>query len=212
MKIALIGAGNVGTVLGKGLSDLGHEVIYGLRNPEDTKYDGLKDFASLKSVAEATQEAELIFLATPWSQTKNAIDAMQGNYKGKILIDCTNPLKDDLSGLTHGFDTSGGEEVAKWASGARVVKAFNTTGTSNMAAPEFDSRKSLMLIASDDDEARLFVKNLADELGFDSYEFGDLSSARYMEPFAYVWISLAFKQGLGADFAFTINKKELAHQ
>ena len=171
MKIALIGAGNVGRVLGKGLSHIDHEIIYGLRNPDDSKYDELKDYAELKSVADAAKGAEIIILATPWSQTKNAIDAMAENYRGKILIDCTNPLKDDLSGLTHGFDASGGEEVAKWAKGARVVKAFNTTGTSNMANPEFNSRKSMMLIASNDKEARLFVKSLSDDLGFDSYEF-----------------------------------------
>ena len=45
------------------------------------------------------------------------------NLSGKTVIDCTNPLKADLSGLDIGHTTSAGERVAGWARGAKVFKA-----------------------------------------------------------------------------------------
>ena len=56
-----------------------------------------------------------------------------GDLGGKIVFDCTNPLAPQLSGLTHGHDTSGGEQVAAWAPGARVVKVFNIIGAAGAA-------------------------------------------------------------------------------
>lgn len=73
-------------------------------------------------------------LAIPWSATESALREA-GNLEGKIVVDCTNPLKPDLSGLTHGHGDSGGEQVARWAPGSRVGKAFNSTGFNIMQQP-----------------------------------------------------------------------------
>ena len=210
MNIAIIGAGNVGSTLGKGWSKKGHNVIYGIRNIDDEKYRHLKDHAKLASPENAAKDSEIIVLATPWSATEQAIISLEKNYEGKILVDCTNPLKPDLSGLTLTGNTSGGEQVAQWAKGASVVKAFNTTGFNIMAAPEIHGKKTAMLVASDNDEARKTIATLAEELDFDAVEFGGLASARLMEPYALVWITLAYKHGLGREFGFAIHKKEIA--
>jgi predicted dinucleotide-binding enzyme len=61
------------------------------------------------------------------------------------LLDCTNPLKPDLSGLTVGYTVSGAEQVAACAPGARVVTIFNTTGFPNMANPEYREGRSMRL-------------------------------------------------------------------
>jgi len=82
-------------------------------------------------VAGAAAFGEVILLATPWSGTEQALRSA-GNLSGKIVLDATNPLKADLSGLALGHTTSGGEQVAAWAAGAKVVKIFNTTGFGNM--------------------------------------------------------------------------------
>ena len=123
-------------------------------------------------------------------------------------MDCTNPLKSDLSSLLIGHTTSAGEEVAKWAPGARVVKAFNTTGAPNMTNPKFGGARAAMFIAGDDAPAKATVKQLGEDVGFEMIDVGALAQARLLEPLAMLWIHLAFKQGLGRDFAFGLLRRQ----
>src|SRR5881397_2459726 len=111
MNIAIIGAGNVGTALGSGWGKEGHQISYGVRNPRDDKLKPLKSAqpnAKIATNREAAQTADVVVLCTPWAGTEAAIHDC-GNLKDKIVIDCTNPLKPDVSGLDRGFSTSGGE-------------------------------------------------------------------------------------------------------
>ena len=145
----------------------------------------------------------MVVLTTPWNATQAAIQNA-GNLSGKILVDCTNPLKPDLSGLTIGLDASAAEQIASWARGARVVKCFNTTGAENMTSPRFGADLAVMFIAGDDDAAKAIVVKLGDELGFEMVDAGALSIARLLEPVAMLWIHLAYRRGLGRDFAFKL--------
>ena len=213
MNIGIIGAGNVGGTLGKAWATAGHKIKFGVRNPADQKVSALvKDCgssASAGSIKEAAAYAEVIVLTTPWDGAKNAIDAA-GNLAGKILIDCTNPVPlgaNLMEGLTIGHTTSAGEEVAKWAKGAKVVKAFNTTGAGNMAKPSYGADKSVMFVAGDDAQAKRTVMQLSNELGFETIDAGPLRQARLLEPLAMLWISLAYAQGLGPNFAFKLLRR-----
>jgi predicted dinucleotide-binding enzyme len=123
------------------------------------------------------------------------------------LLDCTNPLKADLSGLTVGHTASGAEQVAAWAPGAHVVKIFNTTGFPNMANPEYPEDRSMMLYCGDDGQAKRVAAQLAAELGFDAHDVGPLTEARLLEPLALVWIHLALQQNMGTDFAFRLMRR-----
>src|SRR5438105_1621758 len=138
MNIGIIGAGNVGGTLGKRWAQGGHRVRFGVRNASDPKLDSLLAEAGPSAMAgtirDAAASAEVVALTVPWSAAQDALKAA-GDLSGKILLDVTNPMKPDLSGLEIGFTTSAGEQVAAWAAGARVVKIFNTTGYSNMANP-----------------------------------------------------------------------------
>ena len=145
----------------------------------------------------------MVVLTTPWNATQAAIQNA-GNLSGKILVDCTNPLKPDLSGLIIGLDASAAKQIASWARGARVVKCFNTTGAENMTSPRFGADLAVMFIAGDDDAAKAIVVKLGDELGFEMVDAGALSIARLLEPVAMLWIHLAYRRGLGRDFAFKL--------
>lgn len=103
----------------------------------------------------------------------------------------------DLSGLALGTTTSAGEQVAGWARGAEVVKTFNTVGSNIMANPAFGQEKPVLFFCWDDAGAKGKVKQLADELGFEAVDAGPLIQARLLEPFALLWISLAFEAALG---------------
>jgi 8-hydroxy-5-deazaflavin:NADPH oxidoreductase len=210
MKIAILGAGNVGGALGKIWAAKGHSIFFGVPDPNSEKMHALVSSmganARAGSVAEAAASAEAVVLATPWPVAEDAIRAA-GNLSGKIVIDCTNPLEPDLSGLVVGHTTSAGEEVAKWAKGARVVKAFNTTGAGNMANTHYDSARPTMCICGDDAAAKASVAKLAEDLGFEAVDAGPLKNARLLEPFAMLWIYLAVKQGLGPNIAFKLLRR-----
>jgi 8-hydroxy-5-deazaflavin:NADPH oxidoreductase len=85
-----------------------------------------------------------------------------GNLSGKIVIDCTNPLKPDLSGLAIGHTTSAAEQVASWAKGARVVKCFNTTSANNMANPNYGNDRPVMFLCGGDADAKSPVNKLGE--------------------------------------------------
>ncbi|MGH9731531.1 MAG: NADPH-dependent F420 reductase [Candidatus Acidiferrales bacterium] len=210
MKIAIIGAGNVGGALGKGWAAKGHSVYFGVPQPQNEKMRALLKSmganARAGSVQEAAANAEVVVLATQWNAAQNAI-AAAGNLTGKIVIDCMNPLAPDLSGLVLGHTTSAAEQVAAWAKGARVVKAFNTTGAGNMADSRYASGKPVMCIAGDDPAAKKAVASLAKDLGFEPIDAGPLKNARLLEPFAMLWIYLAVKQGLGPNIAFQLLRR-----
>jgi len=207
MNLAIIGSGNVGSTLGRRWAATGHTVVFGSRKPADPK--AIADASAIKcriaSVRDAASAAEVVVLATPWQAVKDAL-AAAGNLAGKVLLDCTNPLTADFTQLEIGHTTSGGEEVAKLAPGARVVKIFNTTGAGNMANPDYGGKPATMLFAGDDPTAKSIAATLAKELGFDPIDFGPLANSRLLEPLALVWIKLAFS-GLGFDFALNVMRR-----
>jgi hypothetical protein len=207
MKIAIIGAGHVAGSLAKQWAGQGHDIVFGVRDPKNPKVHDLLDsigaHARAEDVAEAAAVGEVVVLATPWSAAQDAIRAA-GDISGKILIDCTNPLLPDVSGLSIGRTTSAAEEIAGWASGARVVKAFNTIGAERMLHPQFGSQAASLFICGDDEMAKSVVAGLAEEIGFDVIDAGPLTVARLLEPLAMLWIHLAYKQGLGPNIAFKL--------
>ena len=210
MKIAIIGAGSVGGTLGRGWAAAGHEIKFGVRDAAKVEVVKLvKEIGSragADGIALAAAFGEVVVLATPWEAAQAAIQSA-GNLSGKVLIDCTNPLQPGLAGLSLGHTTSAGEEVSKWATGARVVKAFNTTGAPNMANPRFGGSPAVMFMAGDDLPAKTTVQKLGEDLGFEMVDAGGLAQARLLEPMAMLWIHLAFKQGLGRDFAFGLLRR-----
>ena len=66
MKIAVIGMGKVGSVLGRRWAAVGHEIIFGVRKPDnpDKQAQARAAGASLASVRQAAG-AEVVLLAVP---------------------------------------------------------------------------------------------------------------------------------------------------
>ncbi|MDB5313031.1 MAG: oxidoreductase, coenzyme F420-dependent [Gemmataceae bacterium] len=207
MNIAVIGMGNVGGTLGKRWAANGHAVTFGSRRPADPKprAEAAASKCGIDTIAGAAAGAAVVVLATPWPAVRAAL-AAAGDLTGKVLLDCTNPLTPDFSRLELGHTTSGGEEVAKLAPGARVVKICNTTGANNMENPDYAGAPATMLYAGDDPAAKATAAALAKELGFDPIDFGPLAGAQLLEPLALVWITLAFNR-LGRDFVLNVGRR-----
>jgi hypothetical protein len=208
MSVAIIGAGAVGQALAQALVRAGEEVVFGV--PDPGKYraqvDRLGERARIGTVAEAVAASEVVILAVPYAAAESVARSVP-DWQGKVLVDVTNPLAPNLEGLTLGTTTSGAEAIAAAACGARVVKAFNTTGAENLADSHYPDGKPWMPVCGDDAQARARVLALATRIGFDAVDLGELKAARYLEPLALTWIHLAIRQGYGRHFAFGLLRR-----
>jgi predicted dinucleotide-binding enzyme len=195
MKVGIIGSGVVGQTLGARLTELGHEVRLGSRNPaklsEWARETG--GGASAGTFEEVAAHGELVFVATLWEGTRNALELAGHSLAGKVVVDVTNPL--DFSGgvppaLAVGHDESGSELIQGWLPGARVVKALNIVGAQIMVDPVGVTGDSpTMLIAGDDDVAKRMVTDVLESFGWsDIVDLGGLELARYLEPLAMIWV------------------------
>lgn len=201
MKIGIIGAGRVGSTLGRRWAGCGHEIVYGVRNPEDSKHNALTDHAQVVSSPEAAQAGEIVVLSVHWGAAQAAVDSIKVGLDGKILVDCTNPVGANLGG------SSAAEQIQAWAPESTVVKSFNQIGSNIMADPVLDGRKAILFVASDSADACTTVEGLATELDFEVVAMPSLSYARQLEAFAMMWISMSFKLGYGREFAFSMIKR-----
>jgi 8-hydroxy-5-deazaflavin:NADPH oxidoreductase len=210
MKIGILGTGNVGSALGQRWAAKGHRVLYGSRDPQSEKMRELVltsgANARAATIRGAVEDSDVVVLATPWDVTGQVVQSI-AQWNGKIVVDTTNPLNPGLQGLALGYNTSAAEEIARWAPGARVVKAFNTTGANNMTDPHYGGEAASMFVCGDDAAAKAVVLDLAHELGFDAVDVGALDMARQLEPLALLWIKLAYVQGLGRNIAFKLLKR-----
>jgi len=207
MKIAIVGAGKVGSALGTGWARAGHQITFGVRDRSKAELQALcrRIDAEATTGAEAAKVAEIVVLALPWTSAEAAVQAL-GDLSGRIVMDCMNPLvfKDGALGLDRGFSTSGAEVVQGWLPGARIVKAFNQVGAELMTEGARFASPPVMFLAGDDTAAKQTIAGLVTELRFEPFDAGDLTKSRLLEPLAMVWINQALFRGLGRNWAFGV--------
>jgi len=204
-KIAIIGAGEVGTNLAKALAEKGHQILFGVRNAGSDKARAalaeLRDKAVATNIADAIVYGDLIVLAVTWPDAAEIVREIAGQLKGKIVIDATN-----VFGEAAHTGRSAAEMLADLAPGAQFVKCFNTIGAEHYLDPEFNGKPATMFLCGDDEEAKTFVGWLVSELGFDLVDAGPLSNAEALEGMARLWVYLS-RSGMGRDFAFRLVRK-----
>jgi predicted dinucleotide-binding enzyme len=204
MRIAIIGTGQVGSAIARGLKGKGHAIVMGVRDPQAARAIALAADvdAGLAIPRDAAASADIVILALPWAAAEEAAGAL-GDLAGKIVIDCMNPLGmvDGALGLTIGHVTSGGELVQGWLSSARVVKTLNQVGAEMMADNSGLAHRPVMFMAGNDQAAKADVATLLVDLGFEPLDAGDITRSRLLEPFAMVWINQALLRGKGRQWA-----------
>jgi 8-hydroxy-5-deazaflavin:NADPH oxidoreductase len=208
VQLAIIGAGNVGNALATGWLRAGHSITFGVRNPGAMQSAGIAG-AQYADVTAVAQGASVIALAVPWSAVPEVL-AAAGDLRGKVLVDCTNPLTMGANGLELeiGHRTSGGEEVAALAPDAAVFKTLNQTGFDNMMqAGSFAPVRAAMFVAGDDAAQKPVVMGLVSDLGFEAIDAGPLRIARLLEPMAMLWIHMALNHGMPVTQAFAVARR-----
>lgn len=211
MKIAFIGYGNVGAPLASHLQRLGHEVILAANDvSSESVQRALARNGGLRVTTpkEAVSAAEVVFLATPFQANAAALQAVGDELKGKILVDCTNPVG---PGLSHGLNNeqSGSEMVQKLAPESKVVKAFTIYGFENFennAYPAYNV-KPMMLYCGQDAAARTTVGELIAQLGWEPVDVGGLEQALHLEHMTLLWIRMVRVNGYSPHMVWAMLKR-----
>ena len=204
MRIAILGAGNVGGGLAGAAAKAGHDVIVSASTPASAQETAAKAGATAaRSNAEAVNGADVVFLAVPGSLVADVTRELADALDGKVVVDATNPLNAAYTDLTTS-GTSSAELLQAQLPGARVVKALNTVFAARYANPSENGRPLDALIASNDDDAKATVAELVESIGFHALDAGSLRMARTLEEMAFLNISLNAGNGWSWQSAFTL--------
>jgi 8-hydroxy-5-deazaflavin:NADPH oxidoreductase len=210
MNVTIIGAGNMGLGIGTRLVAGGHSVTFVDANPETAEKTAAEvKAAAPKGVRVSTAnlgEAELgdVVVLAVWYGTNIEIAKQLGTkLAGKVVVDIANPLNASFDGLATAPDSSSAEDLAKAiASGAKVVKAFNTTYAGTLIAGQVGGQPLDVFIAGDDEDAKNKVAELVKDGGMRPIDTGPLSRARQIE--AMQFLHIVTQGTLGTNWGSTI--------
>jgi NADPH-dependent F420 reductase len=190
MKLAIIGAGNVGGGLAAAAVKAGHDVTLSARNEEAlAKVASDIGARAATSAADAVNGAEVVVLAVPHGAVASIVAELGDALAGKTIVDATNPLNDSYSDLTTS-GVSAAEALQQQVPTASVIKAFNTIFASRHANPTEGGTPLDAFVAGDDAAAKDKVGELAESLGYSVIDAGSLRMARSLEEMAFLNISL----------------------
>ncbi|MGI5125189.1 NADPH-dependent F420 reductase [Pseudonocardia sp. CA-107938] len=198
MKIGIIGAGMMASVLAARWTTAGHEVMIGARDVGRAKALATRlgpdvPSGTLREAAVYGDAALLAIWPTGVIPALLEAGAADGTLAGRTLIDCNNPVETGSFTLTTG-DISLAEQIARLAPGSRVVKAFNQCHADvwAMEPPRFDDRSLVVPIAGDDPAGKDVVSELVRDIGGEPRDIGPLHRARHLEAMAAVVIGLLY--------------------
>jgi len=188
-KIGIIGDGNVGSALARGLQRAGYEV----------RAVG-KDKSAIR---ETVSWGEVVLLAVPFGAIDDVVQTTGEGLAGKTVVDVTNALDPSMN-LAVGFTTSGAEELQKKLPRSSVVKAFNTVFAQHMDSGKLEDQPLTAFVAGDDADARKTVLEIARGIGFDAVDAGPLRNARLLEPLGFLNIQFGYVLGMGPQIGFKL--------
>jgi predicted dinucleotide-binding enzyme len=188
MKIGIIGAGMIGSTVGKLWVDAGHEVFFASRHPEELKplVAKLGKRASAGTPAEAARFGEVIMLTVPLAAVPDLARDVASSLKGKVVLDTGNAYEKrdgDVARKASAHPQGSAGWAASMFPGARWVKAFNTVYFKTLDKEAHrDGDKVGIPLASDDRAALDIAAQLVRDAGFDPVVVGPLARGKEFEP------------------------------
>lgn len=192
MKIAIIGAGNVGRAIAGSSVKAGHEVVVSAHDPKHSRAVASATGAQVAvSNAAAVDGADLVVLAVPFGAVDAIATELGSALDGKTVIDVTNRPTPD----TTGAGVSAAEEIQARIPNAHVIKALNTALAARQSEPIIDGSQLDGYVAGDDAAAKASVLEFVRSIGFRPIDAGPLAVARTLEGMAWLHISLQMQNG-----------------
>ncbi len=190
MKIAVIGTGFIGGVLGRALARSGHDVTFGSRHPDDHDVAG-DTGAAVASLGDALADPDVVILAVPGVAVAALTAEHGGLLDGQLVIDATNQMGADVANARAALPPT-----------VRYARAFNTLGGENMEDPVFaDGPADLFFSAPAADRAT--VETVIEGVGLRPIYVGEDEEA-IIDALFQLWIALAMKQGRGRRLALRL--------
>lgn len=210
MKIGIIGAGSVGSGLGKLWTAAGHPVLLSYsRDPDKLKTLAVEMGPGVRagSPREAVEFGEVVLLAVPWGAVTDAL-AQMGSLAGKLLFSSVNALKPDFLGLDIGTTTSAAEWIAERTPGATVVEALPVNAELlHSPSLHFGDLVPSVFYCGDDATAKATVARLLTDAGMDPIDAGPLVRARLIEPAGLLVAQVGYGLGVGPNVALKLLRR-----
>jgi 8-hydroxy-5-deazaflavin:NADPH oxidoreductase len=195
MKIAIIGAGNVGKALATSALKAGHKVTLSAASPESVAEAAKATGAhAAKTNIDAVDDAELVIIAVPYDKLGEVFRGLGSSVDGKVVVDATNHVNAQNPGEVLGA-ASNAEEIQKRHPKVLVVKAFNYAFASRMGEPKVDGVRLDGFVAGDDQAAKDKALELVESIGFRPIDAGPLVMARVLEGMALLGVTLQIRHG-----------------
>ncbi len=199
VKIAVLGAGNIGGTLGRKWINSGHQVVFGVNNLEGEKALKLRSNLGERAVIQTTADAlatnpDVVVLAIPGPAMDATIAQYAAQLDGKIIIDTANKMGADKSDSF--------AALQQYAPHAAIYRAFNTLGWENFANPLFESTNADLFFCGTDGESRATVEQLIADVGLRPVYLGGVEQVGVVNSLVGLWFALAVGQGKGRHLAF----------
>ncbi len=200
MNIAVLGAKNIGSTLGKKWVQAGHSVVFGMRNVDNAEVQALVKSlghrAAVDTVANAIRLSEVVVFAIPGGAMEETIVANAQALEGKILVDAANRMG--------GGPMNSAAIFAAHAPSARVFRAFNSLGWENFENPRFGDLQADLFYCGPEGEARTDVEKLITDIGLRPICVGGIDQVQVVDSVTSLWFALARQQGMGRHLAFKV--------
>ena len=199
-RFGILGSGDVGQVLAKGLAAAGYEVRIGSRTRGKLAAFSKKSGIPAGTFKDAAAWAEALVLSVKGTAALEAIElAGPQNLDGKLVIDTTDPITDDkpedgVLRLFTGPNESLMERLQTAHPKARFVKAFNSVGADLMVHPALNGGPPTMFYCGNDAAAKAIVGKILEQLGWEGADMGSAAAARAIEPLAVLWCIPGFRE------------------
>ncbi len=184
MKIAIVGSGRIGGVVGKLWAQAGHQVLFSSRHPEALQYLVKQSGpnASRGSIQEALGFANVLLISIPYGALPAFGEEYRAQLAGKIVLETGNPYARRDGNFAHQVLDSGlgtGIWSARWLPGTRLVRAFNSVWDQTLAKQAHRPPPRVGVpLAADDVEALQVGAGLVRDAGFDPVIVGPLARAK----------------------------------
>ena len=200
MKIAVLGAGNIGGTLGKKWAGAGHHVFFGVRDPAGSRVQAtlreISGIAIAVSIEEALAEGEAVLLAIPGRVAEDVLRANAAGLDGKIIMDAVNKIGDPQMNCL--------AILAEAAPRAIAYRAFNHLGWENFADPTFSGVQADLLYCGPERSERAQVERLIRDIGLRPIYCGGPEQASLLDNLTSLWLYLARNLGKGRHLAFKL--------